>query len=142
MWSDCARLQKNSYCCAFFAKTGGVKMFDSVICTKKDGSPLKSYESEREADEAILYVRRTYGNLQVKYRCNRCGFWHLSPKDRQTSCHISSCLDSNGRPKQAYRTKEDAERRAQILFEEKGKRLFVYQCDICGEYHLTHTERF
>ena len=45
-------------------------MFDSDICTKKDGLPLKSYESEREAKEAVACVKRQYGNEQVFYKSN------------------------------------------------------------------------
>ena len=50
-------------------------MFDSDICfSKTTGKPLKSYESENEAEEAIEYVKATYGNEQVKYLCQKCGF--------------------------------------------------------------------
>ena len=55
----------------------GGQMFDSDICKKKDGSPLKTYESEYEAQEAIEYVKRQHGNEQVSYKCSRCGYWHL-----------------------------------------------------------------
>lgn len=80
-------------------------MFDSETCfSKVTGKPLKSYESESEAEEAIAYVKATYG---VKYLCQRCRYWHLSPKDRQTPNHKSYCLDSNGRPKQAYTLHEN-----------------------------------
>lgn len=94
-------------------------MFDSDICKKKDGTPLKSYATEPEADEAIQYVKARYGNEQVKYKCSKCGFYHLSPKERQTANFLSNCLDSNGTPKHAYQTKADAERRAEIIFQEK-----------------------
>jgi rubrerythrin len=117
-----------------------IKMFDSDICKKKDGTSLKSYESEFEADETISYVKSRYGNDQVKYKCSKCGYWHLSPKERQTPNHKSNCLDSQGKIKQAYSTRESAETRAKIIYEEKGKRLFVYKCDLCGEFHLTHTQ--
>lgn len=115
-------------------------MFDSDICKKKDGLPLKTYEFEYEAQEAIEYVKRQYGNEQVSYKCSRCGYWHLSPKERQTPNHRSYCLDSNGRTKQAYPTYEAAKRRAEIIFEEQEKKLFVYHCDQCNEYHLTHKQ--
>ena len=46
--------------------SSGGQMFDSDICKKKDSSPLKTYESEYEAQEAIEYVKRQYGNEQVK----------------------------------------------------------------------------
>lgn len=117
----------------------GENMFDSDICKKKDGTPLKSYATEAEADEAIQYVKARYGNEQVKYKCLKCGFYHLSPKERQTANFLSNCLDSNGTPKHAYQTRADAERRAEIIFQEKKIRLYVYHCDDCGYYHLTHT---
>lgn len=47
-------------------------MFDSDICKKKDGSSLKTYESEYESQETIVYVERQYGNEQVSYKCSRC----------------------------------------------------------------------
>ena len=125
--------------CPLGSSLGG-QMFDSDICKKKDGLPLKTYEFEYEAQEAIEYVKRQYGNEQVSYKCSRCGYWHLSPKERQTPNHRSYCLDSNGRTKQAYPTYEAAKRRAEIIFEEQEKKLFVYHCDQCNEYHLTHKQ--
>lgn len=115
-------------------------MFDSDTCKKKDGAPLKSYETEFEAEQAIMYVKNRYGNEQVYYKCLTCGYWHLTPKERQTPNHKSYCLDSNGRTKQAYSTYESANRRAEIIFEEQGKKLFVYHCEQCNEYHLTHKQ--
>ena len=91
---------------------------------------LKDYESEYEAQEAIEYVKRQYGNEQVSYKCSRCGYWHLSPKERQTPNHISYCLDSNGKTKQGYPTYEATKRRAEIIFDEKGIELFVYHCAV------------
>ncbi len=115
-------------------------MFDSDVCKKKDGTPLKSYVSEAEAEEAVKYVKNKYRNEQISYKCSKCGFWHLSPKERQTPNHKSNCLDSDGKPKQAYPTQESAETRAKIIFEEQGTKLYVYHCDQCGEYHLTHIQ--
>lgn len=113
-------------------------MFDSPTCTSKKGTPLKSYDSELEADEAAEYVKYQYKNEQVKYKCQKCGYWHLSPKERQTPNHVSTCLDSDGKPKHAYPTRETAEKRAEIIFQEKGIKLSVYQCGSCHEWHLTH----
>lgn len=113
--------------------------FDSSTCFKKDGTLLKVYYREIEAIEAIRYVKNKYGKEQVSYRCNKCGFWHLSPKERQTKNSISECLDSNGKPKMAYETQEDAERRAKIIYDEKRIALRVYHCEECGKWHLTHT---
>ena len=115
-------------------------MFDSPICKKKDGTSLKAYETEYEANEAILYVKSRYGNEQVCYKCSKCGYWHLSPKKRQTPNHTSNCLDSTGKVKHAYPTRQSAETRAKIIFQEKGLKLFVYHCEQFGEYHLTHMQ--
>ncbi|MBR6200072.1 MAG: hypothetical protein IKQ61_07425 [Spirochaetales bacterium] len=117
-------------------------MFDSTICFKKDGSSLKSYESEYEANQAVDYVKARYGNDQVAYHCSKCGYWHLSPIERQTPNHRSFCYDSIGQLKQAYSTRESAEKRARIIFEEKGIKLNVYHCSECGEWHLTHLSTF
>ena len=113
-------------------------VFDSDVCFKKDGTPLKSYDSEWSANEGAEYVRNRYGNEQVPYKCDRCGLWHLSPVERQTKNHLSSCFDSSGKPKAAYETSLDAERRAKILKEEKDVYLKVYKCPDCGYWHLTH----
>ena len=115
-------------------------MFDSDICKKKDGTSLKSYETEFEANLAIEYVKNRYGNDQVAYKCSTCNYWHLSPQERQTPNHRSYCLDSNGKTKQAYPTYESAEMRAKIIYEERQERLYVYHCEQCGEYHLTHKQ--
>ena len=115
-------------------------MFDSDVCKKKDGTSLKSYETEFEANQAIEYVKDMYGNDQIAYKCPTCNYWHLSPKERQTPSHRSCCLDSNGKPKQVYPTYESAEMRAKIIYEERGEKLYVYYCAQCGEYHLTHKQ--
>ena len=106
-------------------------MFDSDVCKKKDGSLLKTYESEYEAQEAIEYVKRHMNAHDVVTGT-------FSPKERQTPNHKSNCLDSSGKFKQGYPISEAAATRAKIIFDEKGTQLFVYHCNQCGEYHLTH----
>ena len=48
-----------------------------------------------------------------------------------------NCLGSDGKPKNRYFTYADAE--SARLYSERmsGIRLRVYQCDICGYFHLT-----
>lgn len=113
-------------------------VFDSNTCFKND-RPLKAYDCETSALEGTVYVKNRYGTEQVPYLCKKCGYLHLSPKERHTQNHKSSCLDSSGEPKAAYETQEDAEKRASIIFNEKGKKLRVYRCDMCGFWHLTHS---
>lgn len=39
--------------------------------------------------------------------------------------------------KKAYKSKADAQRRADVLSKQEGKPLYVYQCLFCLKYHLT-----
>ncbi len=114
-------------------------MFDSSTCKSKvTNKPLKSYESEVEAKDAIRYVKETYGNDQVYYKCSECNSWHLSRSERQTPNYLSTCTDSSGKPKHAYESKSSAEKRVKIISDEKGLDLNIYECDDCGKWHLTH----
>ncbi len=115
---------------------------ESDTCFGKiSGKPLKYYNSEIKAKEAAEYFRSIYGNEQVPYLCDVCGYWHLSPVDRQTRCRTCSCLDSNGNPKQLYFTYHDAKKRRNIIAQEKGINLAIYKCDSNEGYHLTHMHK-
>jgi hypothetical protein len=111
--------------------------FKSEICFKKDGEPLSSYLSEDDAVGGADYVRTNFGNDLVPYKCSKCGYWHLSPKERHTPSKTCICPDSGGKPKELYATREDAERRAGIIAKEKGRRLKVYPCPYQAGWHLT-----
>lgn len=84
-----------------------IMVFDSDICLKKDGAPLKTYDNEWSAKEGAEYVRSRYGSEQIPYKCDKCGLWHLSPVERQTKNHLSLCIDSSGKRKAAYETRLD-----------------------------------
>ena len=106
--------------------------------SKRTGEPLTEYNTEYEAQEGADYANSTYGNNLAPYKCRDCGMWHLSPKDRQTpSSKCNSCTDSNGQYKDLYATEQAAERRATILYEEKGISLSVYECPYDRGWHLT-----
>ena len=111
----------------------------STMCmSKRTSEPLTEYDSKNEARAGADYANSTYGNNLVPYQCDKCNYWHLAPADRQTpsrKCH--SCTDSYGRRKDLYETKEGAELRAEILYEEKGMRLTVYECPNNRGWHLT-----
>lgn len=49
-------------------------VFDSDKCFKKDGTPLKAYDSKLSAEEGASYVKLKYGNEQVPYQCDKCNF--------------------------------------------------------------------
>lgn len=53
-----------------------------------------------------------------------------------------TCIDRNGRPKKAYRTRNEAE--ATRDYEQCRSRttLRVYHCDACRQWHLTSTPRW
>jgi hypothetical protein len=109
----------------------------SPTCTsRRTAQPLSEYATEAEAADAAAYVARRFGGEPVPYECQTCGLWHLSPISRQTPSRTSNCAGRSGQPKAAYETRDDAERRAGILSEERGISLRVYDC-ACGAWHLT-----
>lgn len=115
--------------------------FKSKKCRGKiSGKQLTSYESEEEALEAIKYLKKKhiFNNPMVVYKCPTCGYFHLSPKSRQTKSVTCGCLDSNNKQKQLYETKESAQRRADIIKKEKRVELYVYPCPSNKGFHLTH----
>ena len=99
---------------------------------------MNSYDHKGEASEHAAYIRHERGSSMVPYECAKCGFWHLSPADRQTKSTVCGfCRDRNGNNKDLYRTKPDAERRAEINRIEKGVTLNVYKCPHQDGWHLT-----
>lgn len=105
---------------------------------KVSGEPLSVYESKYEADEAAEYANTQYDNNLSPYQCTKCGEWHLAPQNRHTpnsKCH--DCKDSNGNLKALYETRETAQRRADILAEERNVNLSVYPCPYNAGWHLT-----
>jgi hypothetical protein len=106
--------------------------------SKRTGEPLTEYYSEGDAWEGAEYANNQYGNNLIPYQCKKCEFWHLSPKDRQTpSQKCFDCTDGSGKCKRLYYSEEDAERRADILYEEEGVNLEVYECPHNDGWHLT-----
>jgi len=105
---------------------------------KLNGRPLSEYYSKSEALESASYTKRKFGQNLIPYKCDSCGFWHLSPKNRQTpSTTCKYCTDRNGNYKELYQSKSDAEKRAKILARENHVKLKVYQCPYSDGWHLT-----
>jgi hypothetical protein len=112
--------------------------FKSETCFGRTGASLNAYDLESEAAEHARYLKFERGSVMVPYECDRCGFWHLSPAERQTSSTVCGfCRDRNGGSKDLYATKQDAERRAQISLTEKKVNLSVYKCPHQNGWHLT-----
>ena len=105
---------------------------------KKTGEPLTEYDSRKDAQEGANYANSKFRSNLAPYQCDTCGKWHLSPKNRMTpseTCRF--CKGANGKPKESYRSRRDAQRRADILREEQGVSLTVYQCEHSDAWHLT-----
>jgi hypothetical protein len=112
----------------------------SPSCTSgKTGHPLTEYDSKTEAKSGARYANQNYsGNNLVPYKCDRCGFWHLTPTERQTPSETCSvCRGADGKQKEAYQSKDDAEQRATLLRKEQGVSLTVYKCEHGNGWHLT-----
>lgn len=108
---------------------------------KVSGEPLTEYYFEHDANDAAEYSKEMYGNDLVPYLCTKCEHWHLSPKSRQTpSKKCDECSGGDGTPKDSYRTKRDARTRADILYDEQGISLKVYQCKHGNGWHLTKSQ--
>ena len=101
--------------------------YKSDTCSSKHvNSPLTTYSSAEEAVYGENYINSEYGNDLVAYKCDNCENWHLSPKNRSTKCYM--CTDGHGNNKYLYVTKNDAQIRADILYQERGVLLNSYQC--------------
>lgn len=100
--------------------------------------PLTEYPTINAAKTAAKHANSQYKQNLIPYKCQKCKKWHLAPKDRQTpSTQCNFCTGADGRPKELYRTKAEATRRADILLEESGKELTVYKCEYNNGWHLT-----
>ncbi len=105
---------------------------------KTAGGALTEYDSLECARDGARHVKLAYGNDVTPYRCDRCRLWHLAPAGRQTpssTCH--DCAGRDGQPKQAYASEEAAERRAEILRNERLVELTTYCCPHGAGWHLT-----
>lgn len=105
---------------------------------KISGKPLSQYFTEIDAEGAAQYSKDNFSNDSLPYECNKCHFWHLSPKSRVTpSKKCDSCTAGDGASKDTYRTKNEAKARADIIYNEKGIDLKVYSCKYGDGWHLT-----
>ena len=114
----------------------GIK--SSTCKSSKTGRPLTEYETEHEARQSAKYLNKQYNTKFIAYPCDKCGKWHLSPKNRHTpnsKCYL--CAGSNGSAKALYETENSAQKRAKIIQKEQGVKLNVYRCPYNDGWHLT-----
>ena len=107
---------------------------------KCHGKLINGFTTEEEANSSCQYMKKEFKKDFYVYFCENCKMYHISPKDRQTKNFKSECLDSSGKTKQSYLTEKDAITRRDIILKEQGKQLYVYKCDKCNYYHLTHKD--
>ena len=107
---------------------------------KCHGKEINGFTEFEEANSTCKYMETQFKKEFYVYFCNECQLYHISPKDRQTRMFKSECLDSFGNPKQSYLTEMEANTRKDIIFNEKGIKLFAYKCDKCNYFHLTHKD--
>lgn len=110
---------------------------------KVSGKPLSFYYTEFEAQSAAEYSKNVYDNELAPYKCQRCNYWHLSPKCRMTpSQKCSKCTSATNEYKNSYLTSKEAKIRASIIYEEQGIALDVYKCRHGNGWHLTKIRNY
>ena len=106
------------------------------------GKPVTSYESEEEAIEGINYIRDNFANSvpMVCYKCSKCGFYHLSPKSRETETELCGCKDSEGEALQLFDTRKSAKIKSDKLRKEDGIQRYIYPCPNSKGFHVIDKE--
>ena len=107
----------------------------------KSGKPLTEYLNEHDAKSGAAYVLERFGSSMFPYQCDKCGLWHLSPIDRNTS-HSSTCYGKiSGKTLTQYDCYYKAMCAASRVSEEHDKEMVSYKCERCQLWHLTPIER-
>jgi len=110
----------------------------SSTCFKANGEPRSEFYGEGDALSAAEHAAEKYGTVGlVPYRCSECEMWHLSPGGRVTPSEPCPACYSDGRAKESYETHADAQRRANIIMNERNVSLDVYECPYGNGWHLT-----
>lgn len=110
----------------------------STTCVSKNGNPLSEYRTFQEAQESADYQYSQTGTEFTPYECDICGMYHLKPTAYycEHSAKFCSCTDHNGKRKDAYATKADAEKMMGIRAQ-AGVQLYMYRCPQGNGFHLT-----
>lgn len=113
-------------------------MKSETCFSKMSGHPLSEYYTEEDAKNAAEYSKENYDNDLTPYNCTKCGLWHLSPRNRLTPTKkCDRCTGRDGLHKDSYRSKREAQLRAEIIYEEHGISLRAYKCKYRSGWHLT-----
>lgn len=120
-------------------------MQNEKCVSKATGKPLAAYQTKKEAKESAKYTKKAHKLKLYVYKCERCGFFHLAPKDSKIKVkhNACSCRDSKGQPKALYVRKKDALKQLEKSQVEQHIKLRIYKCPekLFTGWHLTHTEQ-
>ena len=116
----------------------------SSSCFTSEGKPRSEYETEWEAQQSADYQRSANGIDLYPYPCTKCGKFHLAPVESKINVvnFNCGCTDSNGRKKELYETRDDAQKVADARMKKGSGPLFVYPCESRRGFHLTHKNQF
>lgn len=115
----------------------------STTCfSKTTKNPLSVYTTEAEAQQSANYQHYENGRSLYPYHCVRCGLWHLAPTETRINVlhNACSCIDSCGKHKDLYLSREDAEKAKSKCGSERGYRLYIYECPRKNGFHLTKSQ--
>ena len=115
-------------------------MKSETCFSKRTGLPLTVYTTEAQAEASALYEKTMRGSMLYPYLCDKCGYYHLAPIESKLNVkrNACSCLDSQGRHKALYLTREDAEKQRTKSEKEQHIVLKIYSCNEGKGFHLTH----
>ena len=113
----------------------------SSTCFSMRGTPLSVFNTFDEAKSSANYENSRNSDCDfAPYRCPKCGKYHLKPS-RFIIAKLSSCCSCTKHGgleyKDAYPTKEEALKMADLRFKATGIRLYVYPCPEGNGWHLT-----
>ena len=117
-------------------------MNQQLVFQKKTNEALSVYETEAEAQQSADYQCCENGRSLYPYHCERCGLWHLAPTETRINVlhNACSCIDSCGKHKDLYLSREDAEKAKSKCERERGYRLYIYECPRKNGFHLTKSQ--
>jgi hypothetical protein len=100
--------------------------------------PLSVYTTKYYATNGALHAKARHGSKFHPYKCEACGFWHISPEERHTPSTVCEiCTNADFTSKKSYESRVIAQRRADLVLSEKNTHLVVYPCPHGHGWHLT-----
>ena len=113
-------------------------MKSSHCFSRSTNKPLWVYFSRSKAKNSAQHINQRKKDKLIEYQCDRCKHWHLNPLAKHSPSETCiHCKGRDGQNKQGYPTRAIAQKRVDIIFREKGKKLNIYPCSFNKGWHLT-----